>query len=625
MAFKYASSTSQTSSTVAARRLFGLRLAIGLGQGGALTLLYHAAAHNAWPATIPTLFAACLLSVLCVPVLAISGLGHVRWLRLSLWLGLATLLSAGLGWHAMARLAAPVSAHAGLSLGWWDLTPSGPLLWMAAFGFFMAQSWLLGAATSSSSAGPLWRLPPYAACFEAAWKLALQVLLALLFVGILWLILWLGAELFLLLGLKGVRNLLEKPWFYMAVTASAFSLTLHVTDVRPAITASLRNLLLGLMSWLLPLAVVLVGGFLLMLPLTGLTPLWATKYAGSALLMAVLVLVVLANTVFQDGSAQQAQAAPLRWALRAACLLLLPITALAGAALLLRVQQYGWTAARISAGAMLIVAGVYALGYLWAALSRPHLASRLAATNLGAALLTLALLLALSTPLADPARLAVQHQLARLAAGAVTAQAFDYDYLRFQGERYGAAALGRLSRATGPDAQILQAGAREALRKPAPWSEGGPLPSDAERQANLRLWPPSATVPAGFLAQDWQALARQQPVPPCLTTQAQKCDLYLIDLNQDGQNEVLVHSAQEGLPIAVFQAASRPVKDEEPSVTTWRWAGTLSPAALPCDALRQAFSSHDYRLAVPRFQEIVMLGQRLSLVPPEGMGEACTR
>lgn len=637
--------------------MFGLRLAAGVGQGLALTLLYYAAEAGVWPATTPPLFAALALMVLFVPVLGISGLGHVRPLRLGIWLLLAALVSALVGWHAMARLAEPLSAQTGLRLGWWALTPSGPVLWLAALGFFMAQALVLAGASSasfSSSSHRFWRPAPYSAYFEAAWKLALQVLLALLFVGVLWLILWLGSALFLLLGLKGLRTLLEKPWFYLAVTASAFSLTLHVSDVRPAILASIRTLLLGLMAWLLPLAVALAGGFLLMLPLTGLTPLWGTQHAGSALLGAAVALVVLANTVLQDGRAQMGEGtkpALLRWSLRAACLLLLPVAALAAAALTLRVQQYGWTGNRVMAGAVVAVTAVYGVGYFWAGIARAQLAARMAAVNLGAVVLALALLLALSTPLADPARLGVQHQLARLASGAVMPKAFDYDYLRFEGERYGLAALQQLSQATGPDAAVLQDKAQAALRKPRRWEPGAPLTSVAQRAANFTVWPRSARLPASFLDQDWQETARRYPLPACLTTQQQVCAAYLMDLDGDGRAEIILQSRHESLPLAVFSAPQAPAQEKgqagqragqegkaregekeskqatpkaaQKADAPWEFIGTLSGAALTCDRLEEALAEGRYRLVSPRFQDLYVQGQRLSLLPWQEHGLSC--
>ena len=73
--------------------------------------------------------------------------------------------------------------------------------------------------------------------------------------------------------------------------------------------------------------------------------------------------------------------------------------------------------------------------------------------------LLVAVILALFSPLADPARLSVADQVARLEAGKVTADKFDYAFLQNSSGRVGRAALARL--AASDDADIA-ARAKEA-------------------------------------------------------------------------------------------------------------------------------------------------------------------
>src|SRR5690606_33754989 len=188
--------------------------------------------------------------------------------------------------------------------------------------------------------------------------------------GVLWLILWLGSALFMLVKLDFLRHLLTRPWFSVTVTAFAFAVALHVTDVRPGIVRGIRGLLLVLMSWLLPVATLIVGGFVVSLPFVGLEPLWATRHATSVLLGATAVLILLINATFQGGELGPRIVRVLRIVARIACLLLLPMVAIAIYSLSLRVQQYGWTADRVIAAASLLVAACYACGYLWAAAQR---------------------------------------------------------------------------------------------------------------------------------------------------------------------------------------------------------------------------------------------------------------
>src|SRR5690348_7105618 len=202
----------------------------------------------------------------------------------------------------------------------------------------------------------------------------------------------------------------------------------------------MRALVHVLLSWLLPLMALFVAGFLASLPFTGLAPLWATRFATGLLLTTSAALVVLINAVHQDGQQEHAPPRVLRLAASLAALMLVPLMVIAAYALGLRVAQHGWTTDRIIAAASLVVAGCYALGYAWAALRPGRWLERIEICNVVAAFVTLAALLALFTPIADPARLSVASQVARLESGAVAPDKFDFAYLRFDGARYGKAA-----------------------------------------------------------------------------------------------------------------------------------------------------------------------------------------
>jgi hypothetical protein len=74
-----------------------------------------------------------------------------------------------------------------------------------------------------------------------------------------------------------------------------------------------------------------------------------------------------------------------------------------------------------------------------------------------AAFVVIGVLLLVFSPMLDPARVSVASQVARLESGKVKADRFDFAFLRFDGERYGRAALDRLEReATGADAALVR-------------------------------------------------------------------------------------------------------------------------------------------------------------------------
>src|SRR5262249_24170265 len=154
---------------------------------------------------------------------------------------------------------------------------------------------------------------------------------------------------------------------------------------------------------------------------------WATRRGAQILLIAAAVLVVLINAAYQDGDEERQPSPFFSISIRAASLLLLPIVTLAAYAVWLRVAQYGWTTERIISVACVVVAAATAFGYA-SAVFVPKLIARV---NFAAALLVIAALVALFSPLADPARIAVADQVARLQSGKVGAAQFDYSFLRW--------------------------------------------------------------------------------------------------------------------------------------------------------------------------------------------------
>jgi hypothetical protein len=233
--------------------------------------------------------------------------------------------------------------------------PAVELVFLAAAALFVTHCLVVAGVRERR------RIASYASYFDTAWTCGVQLAFSALFTGVTWLVLVLGAQLFELLSLHFLTRLLHKQWFWIPVTAFAFACAMHLTDVRPAIVRGIRSLLLTLMSWLLPVTVVLVGGFLLTLPFTGLAPLWSTRRAAAVLLVASGALVVLVNAAWQGGG-EAAVARAVRWAARVACLLLAPRVLVAIHALYLRVHEHGWTCDRVYAAACMLVAACYAAG-----------------------------------------------------------------------------------------------------------------------------------------------------------------------------------------------------------------------------------------------------------------------
>jgi hypothetical protein len=478
-------------------------------------------------------------------------------------------------------------------------------------GFFIAHALVMTGVAERR------RIASYAGYFETAWKLAVQVSFSVLFVGVAWGVLTLGAALFMLVKLDWFRELLKKSWFVIPVIVFSFNCALHVTDVRPAIVRGIRSLLLTLMSWILPVATLIVGGFLATLPFTGLAPLWATRFATSLLLAAAALLVILVNAAWQNGAA--AAPSPVRLSARVACLLLAPICAIAIHALAVRVGEHGWTNDRIIAAACLLVASCYAAGDAFAALRKGWLA-RIAPVNVAAAFVVIAVLLALLSPLVNPERVSVASQLARLRAGKVDAARFDYAYLRFEGGRYGRDALAReRAGAAGSDAAAIRQGvdAALALEAPPPRHMQDEVMAPGAWAANVTVWPATQRLPPSFVGTPWNTEAKAWMLPACLRKAGAKCDAFMLDLAGDAKPEVVLVGAKPGEGSAVLG---------EDAQGKWSVIGALPFTAAGCATLRDIIAAGKVGAVAPAGKDIDIGGQRLPVrYSTEAPGFSCPK
>lgn len=585
--------------SVVTSRVGVLRLAVGLLQGLALYLLYFAAKSTAWPATDHFLFAPLLLACLIAPVLLMSSLGHLPGKTILIWMLAAVVIIAGLGlydvWRGDTASMMLARGEDGVRIRY----PSPLLFVFLLAGFFIAHSLLLSAAHDHR------RIARYATHFEIAWKLIIQLAFSALFIGVLWGALWLGAALFMLVKLDFLRDLLQKSWFAIPVTAFGFACAMHITDVRPAIVRGIRSLLLVLLSWILPVTTLIVVAFLMSLPLTGLQPLWATKSATAVLLGAAATLVVLINAAFQNGEVASSVARIVRLSVRLAALALLPIVAIAIYSLGLRVHEYGWTTDRIIAASCLLVASCYAAGYAWAAFRKADWMRSIAPTNVATAYLVLVVLVALFSPAADPARISVNNQLARLQAGLTNVAEFDFEYLRFEGARYGQSALEQLTNQThGTDAATIREKAQRALAQKHPSRRHDVNASATEIAANITVWPQSEQMPASFAAQNWSAYARPWELPACLRQANKACDAFLLDMDADGKMEILL------LPTEPFIAGALMAENADGG---WSKLGELPRELSGCQSLRKKLIAGEYQLVTPRMKDLELGGHRFEI------------
>jgi Domain of unknown function (DUF4153) len=570
------------------QRLFVARLAIGLAQGLALYLLYSAHDGNVWPATQGLLFAPLVLVWLFMPTVLISALSEMAWRKALLWAFVAATVTALLAlfdnWSAW-----PTEWTYIHNTSVAHIMPSAKLFFFWGAGLFIAHALVLGGNADHRF------VATYPTHFDTAWKLAVQLALAGLFVGVFWLLLWLGAGLFNLIKLDFFERLIRHAWFAFPVTALAAAGALHLTDIRPSLVRGARTLLLSLLSWLLPLITLIVAGFTISLSFTGLAALWKIGHASALLLAASAALIILINAAHQDGLPEHLPHRILRLSGTLAAVLPVPLTLIAAYALMLRVGQHGWSVERVMLAASVMAALGYAGGYAWAAVKPGAWLKSIETWNFGMALLILAEIIALFTPIASPARIAVGDQMARLNSGKVSPQTFDYHFLRWEGGRYGMEALQQLAASGGADTKGM---AQDTLTQRDRY-----LPASAMNQHfadRLTVYPEGAKLPQTFVRMDWNNERRMWTRPGCPITKS--CDAILADLDGDGRPEVLV-IANPGLFAQVFRESADGV---------WSQAGSFQ-IPFKCPAVLDALHQGHFQTQPPayRWNDILAGGVRL--------------
>lgn len=574
------------------RTVFIARILVAIGQALALFLLADAA-HKpiSWPASEQSVFIPLLLLSVYLPLIVLFGIGQISTRSLALWAIVAGVVIAGLGYHATTR--GQVPAYSGLTFLSMGLALTASL--------FIAHAIFVDSIIE-------WRLlPPYPRHFDTAWKQGVQACLALIFVGVFWGVLGLGAGLFKLLDIDFFWRLIANLWFALPATTLAFAVSVHVTDIQPALIRGARSLALSLFSWLLPLLTIIILGFLGSLPFISLAPLWRTHFATTLLLTAAGLLIFFINCCYQGGAAEQTPSKVKRFATTIAALELLPLVALAAWALSLRVGQYGWTVQRITAAAVVVVAICYAVGYASAVVRSTVWMKRIEVTNVLTAYVIVGVVLALYSPVADPSRLMVANQLDRLMSGKVHPDVFDFAALKYDGARWGATALSQLSQIKDvPDAEVINKRSAEAISSQNRLLTQLHAILDKPEKAAERIlvYPAGRALPANFF--DGGAMAMSgSALPVCLTPAFPKCVVRFVALSPGGPESILFIDKYWTFLV------------EQDAQGAWRKTADITGPAT-CESLRQGLAQQDLKLEAHTWPDLVVSGQRLTITPMPG-------
>ena len=297
------------------------------------------------------------------------------------------------------------------------------------------------------------RTLPYPRLHAHAWTDAVIGAASLVFVGIAWLLAWLIASLFKLIGIKAIEKLLEEDWFAAMLVGFAFGAAVGLLRERDALVGTLQRLVMVVLSVLAPVLAVALVAFLASVPFTGLDELWeSTIPATPLMLVAAAGAILLANAVFGDGEEDKPANRVLRYAAPGLVLTVLPLAIIAAISLGQRIGQYGWTPERIWGVLAVSIAMIYGVAGWWSvAKQRAKFDDLLRPLQVRMVLGLCALALFLALPILDFGAISARSQLVRLESGSVKADEFDWAAMAFDFGPSGRGRLEQIAKGGSPD------------------------------------------------------------------------------------------------------------------------------------------------------------------------------
>ena len=246
---------------------------------------------------------------------------------------------------------------------------------------------------------------------------------------------------------------------------------------------------------------------------------------------------------------------------------------------------------------------MFAVGYLIAALLPGIWLKLIERWNVYGTFVFLIVLFALSTPIADPMRLAVDSQVARLQSGAVKPDKFDFAYLRRDGGRFGQRALEALK--SSPDAVIRERALAPLTNGPTPFIPSG---GRVDLAKTIKVYPAGKSLPPSFVGQDWTNTSHYDEVYQCLighTAPNMRCDAIVRDFDGDNADEVLVIYSASGLS-PTWWAADMFKRSGE------RWQSVANTSSL-CPSDREALLAGKFETVMPVQRDFVIAGKRIEM------------
>lgn len=379
---------------------------------------------------------------------------------------------------------------------------------------------------------------PYKELYHHSWNNFFLAGLGWLYAGVYWALVWMCAGLVKALGINAIQELISKPSFIAITTGIMGGVGIALAKEHAQIITTLRSIAATLFRSLTPLLVVIVLSFLAILPFTGLTPLWATKWASSILLALLLLILLFVNAVFQDGEGTSPYGTLVRRGVEAMLVAMPILVGLTIYSMNLRIEQYGFTPERYYAIVFAIVLGGYGVGYAWSAAKTNSIwLGGIRRFNMALSFVVLGLAFATHSPLMDPLKRSAEDQEQRFLSGKTDVAHFDFGTMRFELGHYGQAVLDRLATlTTHPEHQQIttQLTKLKQTKNKWDWAKPALLLTPKELLVKLTVSPPNHTLPIDLLS-SIQNESNRHLVDGCTTTHP--CDIVAAQWDDDPELE----------------------------------------------------------------------------------------
>ena len=257
--------------------------------------------------------------------------------------------------------------------------------------------------------------------YRQLWLNALTLLIVFVANGLFWLVLLLWSEMFKLVGIPFFSTLFfDTDWFGYVAFGLITALAVVLARTQSRLVTAVQKLLTFIATGLLPLVALLALMFILTLPFTGLEAI-SQRVSAAGLMSTLTLLLLLLMAIVRE---PQKEALPypgaLRYLIKCALVVTSIYTLIAGWALWVRIQQYGWTPERLHGVLVVVVLLAWSVGYLVSILRRGHNPLEIQGkVILGVSLLALGLLVLLSSPVIDAWRISVNSHMGLYHSGKI--------------------------------------------------------------------------------------------------------------------------------------------------------------------------------------------------------------